>query len=410
MRFKHDPLRPHPRRKKKNETPDETEKRLSADLRLLMTDKRYQKNDPDYRHFVQRQYRRVYDDPSGEPREGLRVGRPEVFVTDLEPFDRDRERRIRRGEGVERPVTQDRRPSTTVGQSELGQANADSVTRRASGNAEPIDEPDVIPYWERAIGQLGPRERTRSTPFPGIRDVRDEDTLRRYQDHLDEQKERASDVADARRRSWFFIQAASLSGYDEAVRAHEHYLEGSGEPLIVDSEIVRDYGPVNDAEKDILGHLKNWFRGTLSDSRFGQPWLDLADGERIVVGEESFDRDIVGKLVRWEAGFDEPTDNYHPDDKSSEGRMTFNAGTLESFSQITFERHGDRILVSGLIHFRVADRYDFRDGHRLKSKVLEDHGDAKSFDISTTLWTRSFGGWIDSDGASRPIIQLSYDN
>ena len=38
MGFKHDPLRPHPRRKKKNETPDETERRLSADLRLLMSE------------------------------------------------------------------------------------------------------------------------------------------------------------------------------------------------------------------------------------------------------------------------------------------------------------------------------------------------------------------------------------
>ncbi|MEM7124170.1 MAG: hypothetical protein AAF563_23025 [Pseudomonadota bacterium] len=409
MRFKHDPLRPQPRRKKKNETSDETEQRLSADLRLLMTDERYQKNDPDYRHFVQRQYRRVYDDPSGEPREGLRIGRPEVFVTYLEPFDRDRERRIRRGEEVERHVTQDRRPSTTVSQSELGLANAGSARRQASGNAETIDEPDVIPYWERAIGQSGPNERTRSTPFPGIRDVRDEDTLRRYQDHLDEQKERANDVADARRRSWVFIQSASASGYDEAARAHEHYLEGSGEPLIVDSEIVRSYGPVNDAEKDILTHLKDWLRGTLSDSRFGQPWLDLANGERTIVGKESFDADRVGGLVNWNTTFDGPNSKLDPE-FWTDARMTFNSGTLDSFSQLVFERHGTRIKVNGFVNLRVSDRYDFEDGHILESKVLEDHGDAKSFDISTTVWTRPISGWIELGGSQTPRVELIYDD
>ena len=89
--------------------------------------------------------------------------------------------------------------------------------------------------------------------------------------------------------------------------------------------------------------------------------------------------------------------------------MTFNAGTLESFSQVTLERHGDRVEISGQIKFRVVDRYDFEDGHILRSKVLEDYGDAKSFDISTNFWSRSFSGWIDIGGSSEPIVHLTYD-
>ena len=94
MKIRHDPLAPKPRQKKLRETPDETEQRLNADLRLLMNDKRYRENDRDYIHFVQRQFRRVYDDPSGEPSKDLRIGRPQTFATSLEHFDRAREQRL----------------------------------------------------------------------------------------------------------------------------------------------------------------------------------------------------------------------------------------------------------------------------------------------------------------------------
>lgn len=405
MKIRHDPLAPKPRQRKARETPDETERRLNADLRLLMNDKRYQENDRDFLHFVQRQFRRVYEDPSGEPQKTLRVGRPETFVTGLEPFDRAREQRLRRGAKAS---------DTKVRQGVTGRSTLSDAARiRPTQNfadRDTADEEvhDIIPYWERAIGTLGPQDRTRSTPFPGIRDVDNDEALKRYQAYLDELEQRPKDVADARRRSWLFIQSASMGGYDEAVRAHEHYLEGSGEPLTVDAEVVRNYGPVKDAENGILGHLNDWFRGKLSDPRFGRPWLGLADGERIVVGDEAFDRDMVGGLVRWEAGFDGPTEDYHPDDENSEARMTFNAGTLESFSQITFERHGDRIEVSGWTQFRVADRYDFEKGHRLRSKVLEEHGGAKSFDIHTGFWNRPFSGWIEVGGLSEPRVHLTY--
>ncbi len=409
MRFKHDPLRPQPRRKKKNETPDETERRLSADLRLLMTDDRYQKNDPDYRHFVQRQYRRVYDDPSGEPREGLRIGRPEVFVTDLEPFDRDRERRIRRGEEVEGISPQIRRSTSARHEAALGQANAGSDKSQVNDDSSSESEIGIIPPWERAMTDPEIGERARPTPTPGIAGVENEEARRRYQERLEKRKQREEEIATARWRSRRFLEMADFNGFDEAKRAHEHYLEGSGEPLIIDSEIVRDYEPVIEAEQVIRQHLTNWLRGELIDSRFGRPWLSLGDGQRIVIGEEAFDADRVGKLVHWEATF-KGSMNPMASEFWTDARMTFSSGTLESFSQLVLERHGGRIEVSGFVKLRVADRYDFGENHILKSGDLEKHGEAKSFDVSTTIWTRPISGWIELGGSRPPRVQLNYDD
>lgn len=420
MRFKHDPLRPHPRRKKKNETPDETERRLSADLRLLMTDERYQKNDPDYRHFVQRQYRRVYDDPSGEPREGLKIGRPEVFVTDLEPFDRDRERRIRRGEEAESgrdrqetiatgaPAARQRRRSTAR-KSELGSANAGDETAKASQKQSVAQGPAASPIAKRSKGKIGgndlppPPERE---PGPiTLSDV----TAQRRQDSLAKYNQR-KEVAEARELSASFLEKARYLGWDNAVRAHEHYIEGSGTPLVLDAAIVEDYAPVLDAEQAMIGILTDWFRGEETDSTFGHPWIGLADGEHIEVGDPSVGPDHMDGLVHWEKTFEGPSKLLQPFEYLSDARMTFNSGTLESFSDFAFKREGNRIYITGTVRLRVIDRYDFGEEHPLRSKVLEDHGGAKSFDLSTTIWTRPVFGWIESNDTSTPSVFLIYDD
>lgn len=421
MRVKHDPLAPHPRQKKANETPDETEQRLSADLRILMNDERYQKNDGDFRNFVQRQFRRVYDDPTGAQPEGLEVGQPKVFVTDLEPFDRGREQRLRRGKApgdskVHRETMTSKGAlasgegrSQTTRASQLGAANKGSEKLNLDNGRTTNDEPDIFPPSDRAMTNPKTDGQPRATPTPGIADVRNEKVLRLYQEFVDAREQREEDVASARWRSEKFLQMTTIKGFDEAKRAHEHYLEGSGEPLIVDSKVVRDYEPVINAEADILGHLKDWFQGKQSDSRFGRPWFNLADGKRIVIGEESFDADRVGKLVHWETTFD-GSQNPLESEFWTDARMTFSSGTLESFSQLTLERHGDRIEISGFVKLRVADRYDFKENHLLKSAVLEEHGDAKSFDISTTLWVRPISGWIDISGSPVSTVRLNYDD
>ncbi len=154
----------------------------------------------------------------------------------------------------------------------------------------------------------------------------------------------------------------------------------------------------------MLGILTEWFKGDRNDSIFGQPWFDLGDGEQLVVGELSAGPSTLGKLARWEAAVDAPDVG----NQLSEGRTTLNRGTLESFSQLVFERNGDRIDVSGTIRLRVKDRYDFAEGHLLRSKVLEDEARAKSYDVSTTFWVRRVSGWIDLSDPDRPDAHLTY--
>jgi hypothetical protein len=410
MRNNHDPLVPHQRRKTARETPDEAEQRLNADLRALMNDERYRKNDGDYRHYVQRQYRRVYDDPTGARPKHLTIGRPNTYASDLEPFDRRREQLLRRqteaGEpegGKARPVVAERSPTNDGRIRRMQNASGDN-----GGTAQ--EEHDISPPWDRAIGKLDPEPRRRSTPFPGIRDVEDEGAQERYQDYLSKKRRGERQIPEALLRSWGFVYFEDLVGHDEAARAYRHYLEGSGEPLTVNAEIVRDYGPVKDAEGKVLGYLTEWFTGKRTDSQFGRPWFGMDDGERIVVGNMSADPNDVGRLVQWEAGFAAPSETYHPSDQTSEARRTFNAGTLESYSQLVLERHGDKIEVSGFVIFRVYDRYDFKPGHRLKAKILEDYGDAQSYDISTTFWVRPISGWIDITGSLAQRAHVSFDD
>ena len=403
MRQHHDPLVPQRRNKKPGETPDEAEQRLNADLRALMSDDRYRANDPDFRHYVQRQFRRVYDDPSGARPKGLRVGRPRTYASALEPFDRDRERTLRREAeaGVSKP--------SVVESSLPNDGWAKQTQNAADGGVVPEEEHDVPHYLERALGRYDPGGRKRSTPFPGIRDVEDEGAQQRYQDYVTELQVHEDDVGDANRRSWIFRNTAGGVGYDEAERAYKHYVEGSGEPLVVDAAIVKGYEPVDKAQSVILQHLTHWLSGRLHDPRFGRPWLGLADGGQITIGKESFDADRVAGLVHWETTFDGPGELYEDADAWTEARAIFNAGTLQSFSQVDLERHGDRIEISGFVKLRVVDRYDFEEGHILKAKVLEDHADAKSFDISTTFWVRPISGWIDLS-TSPPTASVSYDD
>ena len=396
MRQQHDPLVPQRRNKKTGETPDETEQRLDADLRALMNDKRYRKDDRDFRHYVQRQFRRVYDDPSGERAKGLRIGRPRAYVGDLEPFDRRREQVLRRAaetresEGAKVKRTGADKPLPDDVRIRQVQSTTDDGSTTEDGH-------DIIPPEERAMGRSGPGDSNRAGPTPGVFGSGNEEAMQRY-----------LDIAEARMLSNQFLKIAKRAGWDDAIRAHEHYREGSGDPLIIDAETVRDYEPVVRAQQVILGHLSDWFEGKRIDSRFGRPWLDLGNGEKLVIGDESFDPDRVAGLVRWETTFKGPSELEA--DFWTDARMTINSGTLESFSHVVLEQHGDLIEISGYVKLRIVDRYDFEEDHPLKSKVLEDYDGAKSFGISTTFWVRPISGWIDISGSPVPRVRLTFDD
>ena len=140
--------------------------------------------------------------------------------------------------------------------------------------------------------------RRRPPRIDGTDDVQNKEAQQRHQHRLDQLEQREEELASARWRSETFLGVANNLGYGEAVRAHKHYLEGSGKPLVVDAEVARDYGPVNDAEQGILGLMSEWFMGIRTDSVFGDPWLDLEDGERIVLGDLGVGAGHFDGLVR----------------------------------------------------------------------------------------------------------------
>ena len=337
MRFKHDPLRPHPRRKKKNETPDETERRLSADLRLLMTDERYQKNDPDYRHFVQRQYRRVYDDPSGEPREGLRIGRPDVFVTDLEPFDRDRERRIRRGEEVERPVT----PSSDV-------TRARRTRQRGSGDGASLDD---------GTGQLRQRKVAAEAAQAQPDTDADETGLKQERQIFPRGPQAGSAKAEREQRIRHvaegvegLLRAGERRGLTMAVKYLRRYLDGVGGVVGLDWSTVRDHGPAATAEVEVRSLFTDWLVGLEEDKSIGAPFMELADGEVLEIGKPR-----EGSSVWWSRTFDRDLINQENLDSS----LVFGTGQIKGYGQLQFERQGDEIHVSGVVSFELDEPYDF---------------------------------------------------
>ena len=59
--------------------------RMARELTNLKRDRRFWEGDKAYQRYVQRQFERVYNDPSGKP-QPLRIGPPKIFATDIEPF------------------------------------------------------------------------------------------------------------------------------------------------------------------------------------------------------------------------------------------------------------------------------------------------------------------------------------
>ena len=130
---------------------------------------------------MQRQFRRVYDDPSGKRSKNLIIGRPKTYVTDLEPFERAREQLLRRkaqaresdGATVKKPTTGDEaigvqgRRSATASTTHLGAAGARPVQTSVGNDITSTEEHDIPPYWDRAIGRFDLSHARARRRFPG---------------------------------------------------------------------------------------------------------------------------------------------------------------------------------------------------------------------------------------------------
>jgi len=414
MRQNHDPLVPQRRNKKTGEAPDETEQRLNADLRALMNDKRYRDNDRDFRHYVQRQYRRVYDDPSSERPKHLTIGRPRTYVSDLEPFDRRREQLLRRAaetresEGVK---------AKGAGTSLPGQLHEDGIARDAkigrtlTGSADasfakrPVDHElatdqseteadEAEPLQERHIYPRGPNAGEAVQAYHDNKIIRHKKKIQRITAGVEG-----------------MIAAAEREGLVMAPLYMRRYLEGLGGIVHLDWSTMRAHGPAADAEMRIRDHYTNWFKLLQKDRTIGAPFMSLEDGDVLEIGKLQ-----KGSTVLWDGDF---YPDYSGEDRDSS--LVFGAGSVVGYGDLRFERHGDEITVSGTVAFVVDEPYDFEefgfktylistfksDGPTINNydlKYLAEHGPAAEYRIQARHLAEISGTIVLVDGIPDPEL------
>jgi len=347
MAGEHDMPKRRPLRKTPKETPDEAEARLSRELAYLMRDPRYRDGDPDYRAYIHRQFRRVYDDPTGEP-QPLRLGRPKVFVDALEPFDPIRERRLRQGREEARKGGG--QPAGSVGSrrarmSSLGEANQrDWQVRETSQTDEVFDIP---PPSERAMSELEGNAR-RHGPDP-------ESAHRNYltmQERL-ARLPRTLEVVDAMIASW------RRDGSDLAADYFERYRDGVGGTISMAWSDLLSFPKFHEEQETLKGHYLDWVNDKLDDDLW-TPFLQLADGENVTVSTNGKGGPLKLVAVWGPVTFDSVFD--HHDGMDRDFARAFGQGEIESFGNLSFIRRGKTIFVSGFVEMRLDETFDFETG------------------------------------------------
>jgi len=369
--------------------------RMERELTNLMHDRRYWDGDRDYRAYVRRQFERVYNDPTGKP--GLlRIGAPKIFATEIEPYDAGRqlsanssikdgestaarEQVFKIGSSTNRKEAKKSDPfASRSGQLRDGlrsgqvsvQVNDQLHVRRAAG--KPLTETDE-PGWLDKLWDLHEVEQAGSSDnIDGVR-ARAEALLGKFEEYK----------------------------WNTAKTLLQHYLEGSGDPLTIPSDLMRTYPPLIGTYKTILTYFSQWLMGMRSDTIKGVPELPSRDGEVLIIGLPygASDADLnLDDFVMWERSFSGVGDAGRPGDLwalGTEAHYAIGGGTLKGYAvSLTLTREGDRIRVAGQVYFRVGDMYNFADDDSLGLHLLEQNGGAKSFSVVTEPWALEVNGYI----------------
>ena len=271
---------------------EKVHQRMERELTNLKRDKRYWDGDPDYRNYVQRQFERIFDDPSGKPGP-LRIGAPKIFATDIEPFEAQRGRR--------------RKPAIS-GSDGAGRLNVEAGSDN-SGLHDPNaagslvmsvgkTKPDKL---RNANGELDPARRNFSQTgkrptanifekLQGLGDVFFTDR----DDPVENGKAKAEEtLSEFRDLEW-----------PVAEMLLQHYIDGSGKEVTVSAAFVRNYPTLRLGYRGVFRNLSRWFYGDLVDSQVGAARLPLRDGEHLTIGAQYGRRDVpLDDLVMWESTF-----------------------------------------------------------------------------------------------------------
>lgn len=184
------------------------------------------------------------------------------------------------------------------------------------------------------------------------------------------------------------------------------------------------YDAARDADARVAAHFESWFTGGNKDSVWGEPFLNLADGETVTLGDLAADNG-----VRFEGEW------YFADDTADIGRLPPSAqahkrkqadfayalgeSVIRGFGEISFTRDKDRILVDGLVDFRFDEPYDYESNLTVflgtlfsddlptvsgtELRRLAEKGPAKEFRTTAGVLRRVQGVIVLTDGKPDPL-------
>ena len=396
-----------------------------------MQDPRYQGGDPDYIAYVQRQYRRVYDNPNGRP-DHLIVGRPETFVDSIEPFDPGRERKLRlgikdkagassRGAQQSSVRSSDRSVPSNAANRKAGAQRRDRRSRlatviRGSGMAATDDLPKStspngrppIPVAQTVLQTaLGQSNVSHRRGAGGTQDAAKEQQPENNELQFPDDPELRDELQNTLDDVETLLGAGRDTGHILATEFLQRYISNKGGTYAMPWSLLRGFSFFRSGEKRVQRHYENWFFGDKHDKVFEETFLFLRDGETLKIGTDGTQSQVHWDAA-WKPGLDDLyLDSFEPPDVAQFERdyiAAFGAAAIKGYGNLSFTRQGDVIHVAGRVDMRFDERYDFEDDFGLVGWVthllptlpgvtasdlrdLELHGLAKPFRVqSSRLW------------------------
>ena len=378
--------------------------RMERELTNLKRDRRFWEGDKAYQRYVQRQFERVYNDPSGES-QPLRIGSPKIFATDIEPFgSMSGQRKSKQGSDSKAPGLdmKQRTENRVLPVEGVKPDHSNSKVDERSSAQEKASDLDRELRSER----LAPLEKQPSTREEPSMSAMARDILEVEFAGGD------TDLEQAQASAAVMLEKFDEYGWDTATRLFLHYQGGSGEQVTIPSDVVIDYPTLQGAHRRVLWNFGRWFVGDIEDTKFGKAPLPLNEGDRTTLGVQLGEQGLsFDDVVMWETTFLGAGGTLGIMDKfalDDEAHSSVGGGTLQGFaSSLTLVRDDDTIRISGVMEFRVEDTYKFEDGHWLHYDELERAGLAKSFTVISTPWSHRVSGLIRMDG-DEPVSALMW--
>lgn len=204
-------------------------------------------------------------------------------------------------------------------------------------------------------------------------------------------------------------------GHKIAPSLIDHYLDGSGEPWEVDADWARKYGPIQEGEARSQRHFEEWLTGSgkaREDNTFGtiDDWLASGKSSLKINGMHW---DGLGK-----------NRSFNP---FSDQELSLGSGSVTATGDLYLERHGNEVVITGIVEQQVHDKYDFNKGtldsetlgldgrlphglpagdftlDRARIEDMEKAGGAKAFKLTSSPWRKKLTGRLKLDNTGKVV-------